>query len=137
MNKSYPRSRRVGDQIQRTLSELIRREVRDPRLGSITLTDVRVSPDLSHAKVFYSVLGGTKDPVLTQEILDSAAAMLRGRLGRALSLRHAPLVHFEADTLIEDGARMSALIRDAVKKDQALHQSDTPDEAADDDAEKK
>jgi ribosome-binding factor A len=121
VNKSYPRSRRVGDQIQRSLSELLRREVRDPRLGSITLTDVRVSQDLSHAKVFYSVLGGAKDPALTQEILDEAATMLRGRLGRALSLRHAPEIQFEADSLIEEGARMSALIRDAVKQDTERH----------------
>jgi len=127
MNKSYPRSRRVGDQIQRTLSELLRREVRDPRLGSITLTDVRVSQDLAHAKVFYSVLGGTKDAALTQEILDSAATLLRGRLGRALSLRHAPELHFEADALIEEGARMSALIRTAVSTDEARHVDDATD----------
>jgi ribosome-binding factor A len=124
MNKSYPRSRRVGDQIQRTLSEMLRRDVRDPRLGSITITEVRVSQDLSHAKVFYSVLGGTRDPALTQEILDDAAKMLRGRLGRSLGLRHAPELHFEADTLIDEGARMSALIRDAVKDDQARHPDD-------------
>jgi len=127
MNKSYPRSRRVGDQIQRSLSELLRREVRDPRLGSITLTDVRVSQDLSHAKVFYSVLGGAKDPTLTQEILDNAAVMLRGRLGRALSLRHAPELHFESDTLIEEGVRMSTLIRDAVTRDEARHVNDSTD----------
>ncbi len=124
MNKSYPRSRRVGDQIQRSLSELLRREVRDPRLESITLTDVRVSQDLSHAKVFYSVLGGSKDPALTQEILDEAASMLRGRLGRSLGLRHAPEIRFEPDTLIEEGARMSALIRDAVKQDEERHVED-------------
>jgi ribosome-binding factor A len=118
MNKSYPRSRRVGDQIQRTLSELLRREVRDPRLGSITLTEVRVSQDLSHAKVFYSVLGLRNNAELTQEILDGAAAMLRGRIGRALGLRHAPALHFEADTLIDSGAHMSNLIRDAVKQDE-------------------
>ena len=121
MNKSYPRSRRVGDQIQRTLSELIRREVRDPRLKPITLTDVRVSPDLSHAKVFYSVLGGADDPQLAQEILCEAAPLLRGPLGRALRLRHAPELHFEADTLIEEGARMNRLIRDAVNRDEARH----------------
>jgi ribosome-binding factor A len=121
MNKSYPRSRRVGDQIQRTLSELLRREVRDPRLGPVTITEVRVSTDLSHAKVYYSVLGGKGDPKLTQEILDEAARMLRGRLGRALGLRHAPELHFEADTLIDEGARMSNLIRDAVKQDEVRH----------------
>ena len=127
MNKSYPRSRRVGDQIQRSLSELLRREVRDPRLGSVTLTEVRVSQDLSHAKVFYSVLGGSKDPALTQEILDEAAIQLRGRLGRALGLRHAPEIRFEMDTLLEEGARMSALIRDAVSSDEARHVDDQSD----------
>jgi ribosome-binding factor A len=127
VNKSYPRSRRVGDQIQR---KLLRREVRDPRLGPITITDVRVSQDLSHAKVFYSVLGGAKDPKLTQEILDDAATMLRGRLGRSLGLRHAPEIHFEADSLIEEGARMSALIRDAVKQDEARHVDDAVDPEA-------
>jgi ribosome-binding factor A len=129
MNKSYPRSRRVGDQIQRSLSELLRREVRDPRLGPVTITEVRVSTDLSHAKVYYSVLGsqfGLKkgDAALTQEILEDAARMLRGRLGRALSLRHAPEIHFEADTLIDEGARMSGLIRDAVKQDKVRHADD-------------
>jgi ribosome-binding factor A len=126
MNKAYPRSRRVGDQIQRSLSELLRREVRDPRLGPVTITEVRVSTDLSHAKVFYSVLSdlaanSKSDPKLTQEILEDAARMLRGRLGRALSLRHAPEIHFEADTLIDEGARMSNLIRTAVKEDAIKH----------------
>ena len=126
MNKAYPRSRRVGDQIQRTLSELLRREVRDPRLGPVTITEVRVSQDLSHAKVFYSVLGSQfkakqGDAKHTQEILDNAASMLRGRLGRALGLRHAPEIHFEEDTLIDEGARMSNLIRDAVKQDEVRH----------------
>jgi ribosome-binding factor A len=126
MNKAYPRSRRVGDQIQRSLSELLRREVRDPRLGPVTITEVRVSTDLSHAKVFYSVLSdlaanSKSNPKLTQEILEEAARMLRGRLGRALSLRHAPEIHFEADTLIDEGARMSNLIRTAVKQDASKH----------------
>lgn len=121
MKKSFPRARRVAEQIQRTLSELLRREVRDPRLGSITLTDVRVATDLSQARVFYSVLGGARDPRLTQEILDAAAVALRGPLGRSLRLRHAPELVFEVDTLIEQGARMDALIREAVKRDQARH----------------
>jgi len=128
MSKSYPRSRRVGEQIQRTLSELLRRDVRDPRLGSITLTEVRVADDLAHAKVFYTVLGSglgkAPDAKLTQEILDEAAGMLRGRLGRALGLRHAPEIQFALDTLIDDGSRLSELINKAVKRDQALHVDD-------------
>jgi ribosome-binding factor A len=134
-SKSYPRAKRVGQQIQRALSELIRRELRDPRLGMITLTDVRMSPDLGYAKVYYSVLGA--DPHLAQEILTQAADMLRGPLGRALGIRHSPELRFVPDELIESGARLSALINEAVKKDAATHvddasKSSTEDEAAGD-----
>ncbi|MET0166038.1 MAG: 30S ribosome-binding factor RbfA [Vicinamibacterales bacterium] len=115
--KSYPRSRRIGDQIQRALSELIRREVKDPRLGMVTLTEVRVSKDLAYATVYYSVLGA--DPAITHEILESAADYLRGPLGRSLGLRHSPEIRFTRDELIEKGARMSELINTAVANDQA------------------
>jgi len=124
MAKSFPRARRVGEQIQRTLSELIRRELRDPRLGPVTIVDVQVSQDLSYAKVFYSILGGNKDPELTKEIMAEAAKVLRGPLGRALGLRHAPELRFEEDKLIDEGVRMSNLIRDAVNDDQARHVDD-------------
>jgi ribosome-binding factor A len=126
--KSYPRSRRVGQQVQRALSELIRRDVRDPRLGMVTLTEVRMSNDLSYAKVYYSVLGA--DPAAAQEILDAAADMLRGPLGRALGIRHSPELRFVQDELIESGARLSALISKAVHDDEVRH----IDDAAEDDA---
>lgn len=121
-NKAFPRSRRVAQQIQRALSELIRREVRDPRLGMVTLTEVRMSPDLSYAQIYYSVLGADRDKA--QEILNAAAEMLRGPLGRALKLRHAPELRFVADELIESGARLSALINKAVSEDAARHVDD-------------
>ena len=131
-SKSYPRAKRVGQQIQRALSELIRRELRDPRLGMITLTDVRMSPDLGYATVYYSVLGA--DPNLAQQILTQAAEFLRGPLGRALGIRHSPELRFVQDELIESGARLSALINEAVKKDVATHVDDPPaSEAAADD----
>lgn len=129
-NKSFPRSRRVAQQIQRTLSELIRRELKDPRLGMVTLTEVRVSNDLGYATVFFSVLGA--EVAQTQEILDEAADMLRGPLGRALRLRHAPELRFQHDELIESGARLSELIHKAVADDAARRVDD--DDAADDDA---
>ena len=130
--KSYPRSRRVGQQLQRALSELIRRDVRDPRLGMVTLTDVRMSNDLSYAKVYYSVLGG--EPEHAQEILDSAADMLRGPVGRALGIRHSPELRFVHDELIERGSHLSALITKAVREDQSRHGDDAaPDDAAGDD----
>jgi ribosome-binding factor A len=130
-NKSYPRARRVAQQIQQALSELIRREVRDPRLGMVTLTEVRMSSDLSYATVYYSVLGG--DAKHAQEILDSAAGMLRGPLGRSLGIRHSPELRFVQDELIESGARLSALIQKAVRDDEARHVDD-PSDAADDGA---
>lgn len=114
-NKSFPRSRRIAEQVQRTLSELLRRELKDPRLGMVTITEVRMSKDLAYATVFYSVLGG--DESQAQEILEEAADMLRGPLGRALHLRHAPELRFTRDELIAEGARMSELINSAVSKD--------------------
>lgn len=122
--KSYPRAKRVGQQIQRALSELIRRELRDPRLGMITLTDVRMSSDLSYATIYYSVLGA--DPHLAHQILTQAADMLRGPLGRALGIRHSPELRFVKDELIESGARLSGLINKAVKDDEARHVDDEP-----------
>jgi ribosome-binding factor A len=124
-NKSFPRSQRIAQQIQRTLSELIRREVKEPGLGMVTLTEVRVSKDLAYAKVYYSVLcvaGGTKERA--QEILDEAADYLRGPLGRALGLRHSPELRFTPDELIESAARMTDLIQNAVKDDAARHRDD-------------
>ena len=130
--KSYPRAKRVGQQIQRALSELIRRELRDPRLGMITLTDVRMSSDLSYATIYYSVLGA--DPHLAQQILTQAADMLRGPLGRALGIRHSPELRFVQDELIESGARLSALINKAVKDDVARHVDEEPVTESDADA---
>ncbi len=121
-NKAFPRSRRIAQQIQQTLSELIRRELRDPRLGMVTLTEVRVASDLGSAKVYFSVLGAP--PQQAQEILEAAAPMLRGPLGRALGTRHAPELHFVQDELIESGARLSALIQKAVKEDAERHVDD-------------
>lgn len=123
-SKAFPRSRRVAQQIQRALSDLIRREIRDPRLGMVTLTEVRVSSDLSYATIYYSVLNAK--PEEAQQVLVSAAEILRGPLGRALGLRHAPELRFVADELIESGARLSALINQAVKEDVARH-GDEPD----------
>jgi ribosome-binding factor A len=121
-NKAFPRHQRVAQQIQRTLSELIRREIRDPRLGMVTLTEVRVSKDMSYATIYYSVLGA--DQAKAQEVLDAAADLLRGPLGRALQLRHSPHLKFVLDELIETGARLSGLINKAVNEDVARHVDD-------------
>lgn len=132
MPREVPRARRVAEQVQRTLADLLRREVRDPRLKPVTITHVKMSPDLSHAWVNFQVLGGDSHDPLQQEILDEAAVYLRGPLGRALRLRIAPRLHFRPDAELEQSQRLDELITRALRDDEARHPSD-PD-AADDDS---
>jgi ribosome-binding factor A len=114
------RLRRVADQIQRELSALLHTELKDPRVGMITLTDVEVSPDLAHAKVFFTTLGDAEALARTELGLARAAGFLRSELGRRLKLRVTPEVRFVHDPSVERGARLSRLINDAVagKKDE-------------------
>jgi ribosome-binding factor A len=124
MPREVPRARRVAEQVQRTLSELLRREVRDPRLKPLTITHVRMSPDLAHAWVSFAPLMGDAHDPLQREILDEAARYLRGPLGRSLRLRVAPEIHFEPDDELARGNRLDDLITRAVREDEARH----PDE---------
>jgi len=108
------RLRRVADQIQRELSALLRVELKDPRVGLITLTGVEVSPDLAHAKVFFTTLGDAQSLEDALAGLGHAAGFLRTRLGRRLRLRVTPELHFHYDASIERGVRLSQLIDAAV-----------------------
>jgi ribosome-binding factor A len=121
MPREIPRASRVAEQVQRTLSELLRREARDPRLKPLTITHVRVSPDLTHAWVNYTLLSGDSHDPLQREILDEAARYLRGPLGRSLRLRLAPELHFQPDEELERGNRLDDLITQAVRDDQKRH----------------
>jgi ribosome-binding factor A len=116
----------VAEEVQRTLADMLRREVRDPRLKPVTITHVRMSPDLSHAWVEYSMLGADPDDPLQREILTEAAGDLRGPLGRALRLRVAPVLHFEPDRHLAQSAQLDALISRAVREDSARHVDDDP-----------
>lgn len=116
MAKEFSRSRRVGEQMQRELSELIRRELKDPRVGMLTITGVEVSRDMSHAKVFVTVLGAEGSVEQTLATLGRAAGFLRHELGRRMTLRITPELHFFYDASVEQGARLSALIDKAVGK---------------------
>jgi len=108
------RLRRVADQIQRELSELLRSQLKDPRVGMITLTGVEVSPDLAHAKIFFTVLGEADSLPQTREGLKHAAGFLRSQLGARLRLRVIPELHFHHDPSVERGVRLSQLIDAAV-----------------------
>jgi ribosome-binding factor A len=115
MPKSFPRSRRIADELQRELAQLIRTEVKDPRIGLITLTDVVVSPDLSHAKIFVTSLGEAAALTGCLEGLRHAAGFLRVALSHRLKLRSVPELHFVYDESVERGVHLSHLIDDAVK----------------------
>jgi ribosome-binding factor A len=132
MPREVPRAHRVAEQVQRTLAELLRREVRDPRLKPVTITHVKMSPDLSHAWVHFQLLGGDAHDPLQQEILDEAAVYLRGPVGRALRLRIAPHLHFQPDAELEQSQRLDELITRAVREDADRHPPDagTPDDGA-------
>jgi len=109
------RLRRVADQIHRELSELLRTQLKDPRVGMITLTGVEVSPDLAHAKVFFTMLGESDALTQTEHGLKHAAGFLRSLLGARLKLRVIPELHFHHDASVERGVRLSQLIDAAVK----------------------
>ena len=126
MAKDYSRTQRIGDQMQRELAVLIQREIKDPRLGLVTITAVDVSRDLSHAKVFITVMGKDDDAEqikLNLEILGEAAGYLRMLLGKSMKLRSVPQLHFHYDESISRGAHLSALIERAVAED-SKHRDD-------------
>ena len=106
------RSFRIADQIQRDLAELIAREVKDPRVGLVTLQAVEVTPDYAHAKVFFSVLTG--DPEQAAEGLNQAAGFLRNALFKRLHIHTVPTLHFVFDRTPERASDLNALIAKAV-----------------------
>ncbi|MDW8336758.1 MAG: 30S ribosome-binding factor RbfA [Tepidimonas sp.] len=110
--KGPHRGLKVADQIQRDLSELIARELKDPRLGMVTIQSVEVTPDYAHAKVYFSVLVG--DPQQSEEALNQSAGFLRHALFKRLHIHTVPTLHFVYDRSIERAADLNALIAKAV-----------------------
>ncbi len=113
--------------MQRELALLIQREIKDPRLGLVTITGCDVARDLSHAKVFITVMGQDDNAEVIKQntdILNDAAGFLRMQLGRAMKLRTVPQLHFNYDASIRRGVELSALIERAVAEDRK-HQGDS------------
>ncbi|MFO7857751.1 MAG: 30S ribosome-binding factor RbfA [Ectothiorhodospiraceae bacterium] len=118
MTNETPRLRRVAEQIQRELADIIRDEIRDPRVGSVTVSGVEVARDLGHARVYMTVLGG--DAAAGEEaatVLNRAGGFLRRELGRRVRLRSVPALRFSHDPSFDRGARLSELIDRAVADD--------------------
>lgn len=124
MPKEYSRSQRVVEQIRRELAELIRLEVKDPRIGFITLTDVEITPDYAHAKVFFTSMTGADSVPEILEGLNRARGFLRRELGRRVRIHTTPELHFHYDRSVEEGSRLSQLIDDTLREDAKRHQDD-------------
>lgn len=119
MPKGYTRTDRIAEQIQREVAQLLRLDVKDPRVRMITLTGVEVTKDYSHAKLFYTALDGENAAV--QQGLERASGYLRSQLAHAMKLRIMPQLHFIYDPSIERGAHLSRLIDQAVASDKTSH----------------
>lgn len=117
MPKDFPRSRRIAEQVQRELSDIIRLELKDPRVGMITLTDVEMTQDNAHARVYFTLLGDASRIEEAQAGLQHAAGYLRTELAHRLKIRVVPQLHFEYDASVERGIRLYKLIETAVAED--------------------
>lgn len=128
-NRSFSRRERVAEQIRRELADLIHSELRDPRVGMISLTEVAVSPDYAHAKVFFSSLGGSDHLASVMAGLEHAAGFLRTELGKRISLHMTPQLHFVFDQSLERGAQLSRLISEAAAISDHGDQSGDPEQS--------
>ncbi len=131
MKESSGRLLRVADFVREELTEIIRREMRDPRVGMLSITDVRVSRDLSYADVYVSSLEASdaEDQVELVAVLTGASGFLRSMLARSHSMRTTPKLRFHYDELIQEGSRMQRLIDQAVRDDETRARQAGTDES--------
>jgi ribosome-binding factor A len=122
MTETDARARRLAERIQVIVAETIERRIKDPRMGFMTVTDVRVTRDLREATVFYTVLGDATEQSDTAEALESAKGMLRTEVGRQTGIRHTPSLAFIADAIPETARHLDDLLRAARADDERVHE---------------
>jgi ribosome-binding factor A len=114
------RTRRLAERIAKIVAELLERRIKDPRLGFVTVTEARLTPDLREAKVFYTVLGTPEEREDSAAALKSATGIIRSEVGRLTGLRHTPTLEFIADVLPENAQRIDELVAAVRQKDEEL-----------------
>jgi ribosome-binding factor A len=127
MAREFSRAHRVADQLKRELAQLVQQDVRDPRLGLVTVNEVKVSRDLAYADVYVTVMGKNEDGEAVKEsirILTQAAGFLRGQIAQRIKLRIVPHLRFHYDASVVQGNYLSALIDKAVSQDQQRHEDE-------------
>ena len=107
----YQRADRVGDLILEVIAEVLRREIRDPRVQAVTLTGAKVSKDLRHARVYFNLLGGQNDRAEVSAGLKSAAGFIRSKVAKQLKLRYAPEIDFTYDETEDEAQRIDELLK--------------------------
>ena len=117
---SSERQARMADRIRVLIAERLEKGLRDPRLGFVTITDVRVTGDLQHASVFYTVLGTAQERADSAEALRAATGLLRSEVGRRLGVRLTPTLDFIPDAIPENAEHIEDLLREARERDQAV-----------------
>ncbi len=129
--KEFSRTARIADFLKRELGSLIQLELRDPRLGMVSVTDAEVSRDLSHAKVFVTVMGKDSEEEAAESIavLNKAAGFLRSKVAKFNNARTTPQLRFYYDSSVVSGQNLSKLIEDAIESDRRHHLDDSSEDA--------
>lgn len=122
MPKDFPRSRRVAEQVKRLVSTIIRLGINDPRVGGVTLSEVEVSRDLAHAKIYVVPMFGTKHPEEVVDALNHASGFIRSELGKQLKARLIPTLNFVYDQSFDKADELSRLINKAIASDAKGHE---------------
>ncbi|AKH70759.1 ribosome-binding factor A [Spongiibacter sp. IMCC21906] len=124
--KEFSRTDRIADFLKRELGSLIQLQIRDPRVGMVSVTDAEVSRDLSHAKVYVTVMGkdSAEEAKESLAVLNKAAGFLRSKVAKSNNARTTPQLRFYYDSSIDRGQRLSKLIQDAVESDRSRQQDD-------------
>ena len=126
MAREFKRSDRVAQEIQKEIAVILQREVKDPRIGMVTVSDVEVSSDLAYAKVFVTFLFDHDEQAITQGMkgLEKAAPYIPTLLGKTMRLRIVPAIRFIYDESLVEGMRMSNLVSNVIREDEAKHKED-------------
>jgi ribosome-binding factor A len=114
----YQRADRIGDLLVELISELLSREIRDPRVRGVTITAVKVSKDLKHARVYFNLLGGSGNRESALAGLQSASGFIRGRVGKELKLKFVPTIEFSYDDTEDEAQKIEELLRKAKESSQ-------------------
>lgn len=123
MSREFKRSDRVAQELKKEVAVILQREVKDPRIGMVTVSDVEVSRDLAYAKIFITFLFDNDQEAINQGMkgLEKASPYIRSLVGKAMRLRIVPELHFIYDESLVEGMRMSNLVSNVIREDEAKH----------------